>query len=120
MRSRKEDASVKERELALQSLDLAYHKYKEIIRNLGEGLKASFLFSARRSATYSLWSAFSSQFYNDLAAILSQFRDSCKEWVNLRRSEIRYISVCCLLVGSYLAGRTSEKTFSAALSLNSR
>ena len=49
MRSRKEDASVKERELALQSLDLAYHKYKEIIRNLDEGLKVSLLFSARRS-----------------------------------------------------------------------
>ena len=38
-RSRKEDASVKEREMALQSLDLAYHKYKEITRNLDEGLK---------------------------------------------------------------------------------
>ncbi|KAM5535914.1 hypothetical protein V8D89_010354 [Ganoderma adspersum] len=66
MRSRKEDASVKERELALQSLDLAYHKYKEIIRNLDEGLK----------------------FYNDLAVILSQFKEDCKEWVNLRRNEI--------------------------------
>ena len=43
MRSRKEDASVKEREMALQSLDLAYHKYKEIIRNLDEGLKARIL-----------------------------------------------------------------------------
>jgi hypothetical protein len=30
---------MKERELALQSLDLAYHKYKEITRNLDEGLK---------------------------------------------------------------------------------
>ena len=47
MRSRKEDASVKERELALQSLDLAYHKYKEIIRNLDEGLKASRFLSTR-------------------------------------------------------------------------
>ena len=43
MRARKEDASVKERELALQSLDLAFHKYKEIIRNLDEGLKARIL-----------------------------------------------------------------------------
>ncbi|KAI1796839.1 pH-response regulator [Ganoderma leucocontextum] len=66
VRSRKEDGSVKDRELALQSLDLAYHKYREIIRNLDEGLK----------------------FYNDLAVILSQFRDGCKEWVSLRRNEI--------------------------------
>ena len=39
LQSRKEDASVKEREHALQSLDLAYHKYKEITRNLDEGLQ---------------------------------------------------------------------------------
>ena len=32
---------MKEREHALQSLDLAYHKYKEITRNLDEGLKVS-------------------------------------------------------------------------------
>ncbi|EJF64930.1 pH-response regulator [Dichomitus squalens LYAD-421 SS1] len=69
-RSRKEDAPVKERELALQSLDLAYGKYKEIVRNLDEGLK----------------------FYNDLAVILSQFRDACKEFVNLRRTEIRCVA----------------------------
>lgn len=30
---------MKDREHALQSLDLAYHKYKEITRNLDEGLK---------------------------------------------------------------------------------
>lgn len=39
--SRKDDPSVKDREHALQSLDLAYHKYREIIRNLDEGFKAS-------------------------------------------------------------------------------
>ncbi len=39
--SRREDETVKAREHALQSLDLAYHKYKEIVRNLEEGLKAS-------------------------------------------------------------------------------
>lgn len=37
--SRKDDPAVKEREHALQSLDLAYHKYKEIVRHLDEGLK---------------------------------------------------------------------------------
>ena len=39
MLSRKGDQSVKEREHALQSLDLGYHKYKEITRNLDEGLQ---------------------------------------------------------------------------------
>ena len=34
---------MKERERALQSLDLAYHKYKEITRNLDEGLKVGFM-----------------------------------------------------------------------------
>ncbi|KAG6837382.1 hypothetical protein H0H93_010540 [Arthromyces matolae] len=39
LQSRKDDPIVKEREYALQSLDLAYHKYREITRNLEEGLK---------------------------------------------------------------------------------
>ncbi|KAF8968115.1 BRO1-like domain-containing protein [Flammula alnicola] len=38
--SRKEDPVVKEREVALQSLDLAYFKYREITRNLDEGFKS--------------------------------------------------------------------------------
>ncbi len=37
--SRREDSSVKEREYALQSLDLSYHKYKEIVRHLDEGIQ---------------------------------------------------------------------------------
>ncbi|KAI8980207.1 BRO1-domain-containing protein [Trametes punicea] len=64
--SRREDASVKERERALQSLDLAYHKYKEIIRNLEEGQK----------------------FYNDLSAMISDFRASCKAFAAARRREV--------------------------------
>ncbi len=40
--SRKEDPAIKDRADALQSLDLAYFKYKEITRNLEEGFKASF------------------------------------------------------------------------------
>jgi programmed cell death 6-interacting protein len=48
--SRREDPSVKEREHALQSLDLSYHKYKEIVRHLDEGTQVRFLtnFSAGR------------------------------------------------------------------------
>ena len=41
LESRKEDPAAKERERALQSLDLAYHKYREIVRNLEEGLNVS-------------------------------------------------------------------------------
>jgi hypothetical protein len=33
---------VKEREHALQSLDLSYHKYKEIVRHLDEGMQVRF------------------------------------------------------------------------------
>ncbi|KAG6872669.1 hypothetical protein C0995_007778 [Termitomyces sp. Mi166 len=41
LRSRKDDPAVKEREYALQHLDLAYHKYREIMGNLDEGIKMS-------------------------------------------------------------------------------
>jgi len=33
---------VKEREHALQSLDLSYHKYKEVVRHLDEGIQVRF------------------------------------------------------------------------------
>ncbi|EMD34060.1 hypothetical protein CERSUDRAFT_117568 [Gelatoporia subvermispora B] len=68
--SRREDPSVKEREHALQSLDLAYHKYKEIVRNLDEGMK----------------------FYNGFSEILSQFKRQCKEWANERRLEMQSLA----------------------------
>jgi programmed cell death 6-interacting protein len=42
--SRKEDPSVKEREHALQSLDLSYHKYKEIVRHLDDGIQVRFFY----------------------------------------------------------------------------
>ncbi len=41
--SRKDDPAVKERERALQSLDLAYAKYREIVKNLDEGFKVRLL-----------------------------------------------------------------------------
>ncbi|EIW57583.1 BRO1-domain-containing protein [Trametes versicolor FP-101664 SS1] len=65
MQSRKDDAAVKERELALQSLDLAYHKYREIVRNLEEGQK----------------------FYNEFSALLSEFRALCKDYAAARGQE---------------------------------
>ncbi|EPQ54076.1 BRO1-domain-containing protein [Gloeophyllum trabeum ATCC 11539] len=80
LQSRREDPNVKEREHALQSLDLAYHKYREIRRNLEEGI----------------------QFYNDLAGMLAEFRESCKEWARRRRHEARSIvqSMSSLSIGA--------------------
>ncbi|GJE88739.1 BRO1-domain-containing protein [Phanerochaete sordida] len=69
LQSRREDPATKEREHALQSLDLAYHKYKEITRNLDEGLK----------------------FYNDIGEILGRLKQDCVEWANNRRDEMHLL-----------------------------
>ncbi|KAF8504153.1 ALIX V-shaped domain binding to HIV-domain-containing protein [Gautieria morchelliformis] len=69
--SRREDLSVKAREHALQSLDLAYHEYRDICRHLTEGIK----------------------FYNDFAAILAQFKESCKVWVLERRKDVEDLRI---------------------------
>lgn len=63
--ARKGDTSTKEREQALQRLENAYFKYKEIISNLNTGRK----------------------FYNDLAKIVGRFRDDCKSFAWERRVE---------------------------------
>ncbi|KAJ3887741.1 BRO1-like domain-containing protein [Lentinula edodes] len=70
LQSRKSSESVKAREQALQSLDLSYYKYKEIMQNLEEGVN----------------------FYNDLSAILLQFKDACRQWCNERKHEIHALS----------------------------
>ncbi|KAL2132272.1 hypothetical protein VTI74DRAFT_3986 [Chaetomium olivicolor] len=56
-----------EREKALQRLDNAYYKYKEIVSNVEVGRK----------------------FYNDLRRIVEQFRNQARHWVNERRKEAR-------------------------------
>ncbi|KAG9315304.1 putative pH-response regulator protein [Chiua virens] len=63
--SRREDSVVKRREQALQSLDLAYAKYREITHNLEEGHK----------------------FYNDMTNLLSRFKEACRIWSNARSQE---------------------------------
>jgi programmed cell death 6-interacting protein len=63
--ARRGDDSTKQREKALQSLENAYFKYKEIITNLEAGRK----------------------FYNDLARIVTRFRDDCRAFAYSRRSE---------------------------------
>ncbi|KAI9829089.1 MAG: pH-response regulator protein palA/rim20 [Thelocarpon impressellum] len=67
--ARRGDGSSKEREQALQKLENAYYKYREIISNLDVGRK----------------------FYNDLARIVTRFRDDSKNFAYQRRSEAGHI-----------------------------
>ncbi|KAK3067461.1 hypothetical protein LTS18_001114, partial [Coniosporium uncinatum] len=67
--TRRGDSSTKDREKALQSLENAFFKYKEIISNLDAGRK----------------------FYNDLAKIVSRFRDDCRNFAYQRRSEASHM-----------------------------
>ncbi len=61
------DRDHRDREAALQKLDSAYYKYKELVSNLEVGRK----------------------FYNDLCKIVGQFRDQCRQWVQERRKDAR-------------------------------
>ncbi|KAF7327709.1 pH-response regulator protein palA/RIM20 [Mycena kentingensis (nom. inval.)] len=70
VQSRKEDASVKAREEALRSLELSFQKYREITKNLNEGI----------------------QFYNDLAQIFIDFKAQCKSWCLVRSTELHSLS----------------------------
>lgn len=63
--ARRGDQSTKKREQALQNLENAYFKYKEIISNLDVGRK----------------------FYNDLAKIVNRFRDDVRSFAYQRKSE---------------------------------
>ncbi|KAL9585635.1 MAG: hypothetical protein Q9212_001418 [Teloschistes hypoglaucus] len=64
-KARSGDSSTKEREQALQRLENAYFKYKEIVSNLNTGRK----------------------FYNDLAPIVATFTDGCRNFAYQRRVE---------------------------------
>lgn len=63
--ARQNDPVLKEREEALQRLDIAMAKHSEILNNLSEAL----------------------QFYQDFAKLLDQLRDTVREWVSARRAE---------------------------------
>ena len=65
LNARRRDGSSKAREQALQKLEGAYLKYREVVANLDGGRK----------------------FYNDLAKIVGRFRDECKNFVYQRRME---------------------------------
>lgn len=63
--AREGDTSTKKREDALQSLDVGYWKYKEIVSNLNLGR----------------------EFYNNLANIVNRFQDDAKKYAYQRRVE---------------------------------
>jgi programmed cell death 6-interacting protein len=69
--SRRMDSSLKEREDAIQMVENAFFKYKELIANLDVGRK----------------------FYNDLARLLSRFRDESKHFVHRRSVEAGQLEV---------------------------
>ncbi|KAF8526304.1 BRO1-domain-containing protein [Hysterangium stoloniferum] len=66
LESRREDPSIKAREVALQALDLAYHQYCDIRKDLKEGIK----------------------FYNDLATLIAEMKETFKAWVLHRRKDV--------------------------------
>ncbi|KIS67822.1 uncharacterized protein UMAG_11510 [Mycosarcoma maydis] len=69
VQARKSDATIQRREKALQNLDSAYIKYRELSSNLVEGL----------------------EFYNGLAKILSGYRDAVKEWARARQVDLHWL-----------------------------
>lgn len=74
---------MKEREHALQSLELGYHKYIEITRHLNEAVEVS-SFVWRLPPTHP-----PCQFYNKLAGMITKFKDTCKAWAHERREDMR-------------------------------
>ncbi|KAG6329327.1 hypothetical protein ID866_9763 [Astraeus odoratus] len=89
--SRKDDPAVKQREIVLHDLDMAYAKYREITCNLDEGRKIK-------------------QFYNEMASILSRFKEACRLWSNQRSQEAQSL---CRSLGflSIHDARSRESTY---------
>ena len=67
--ARRGDTSTKDREQALQRLENTYFAYKEVVQNLDVGRK----------------------FYNDLAPIVSKFKDDCRAFAYARRGEATHL-----------------------------
>jgi programmed cell death 6-interacting protein len=61
---------MQKREQALQTMDMAYSKYRELSANLIEGLK----------------------FYNSLVKLMSELRDHIKQWHQSRQMDIAELS----------------------------
>ena len=83
---RKSDTRLKERERALQNLDSAYYKYRELSVNLNEGLK----------------------FYEGFNKILNQFRDHCRDVSSLFHFPYRFCQLICFQVGPKETGDATK------------
>lgn len=83
--SRRGDPVVKQREHAIQSLELAYHKCKEIEANLAEGTK----------------------FHQDFLVLLKRFKDECQQWADQRSFELELVTRS---MASVSLGKSPEET----------
>ncbi|KAG8905997.1 pH-response regulator protein palA/rim20 [Tulasnella sp. 403] len=70
IQSRKESPLVKEREQAIHTLAQAYDQYRDTITNLSDGI----------------------QFYNQMTSAANQLREDCKNWVDTRRAEVKWLT----------------------------
>ncbi|KAG8738534.1 pH-response regulator protein palA/rim20, partial [Ceratobasidium sp. 428] len=86
VQARTDDPILKQREAALQSLDLAYHRYLEVLSNVTEGAKASLPREILTSARNSLTCCFG-QFYAEFSGHLNIFLEECIRWVDRRREQ---------------------------------
>lgn len=91
LQAKRDDPNVKARERTINDLDAAHAKYREIIRNLKEGL----------------------DFYNGLSVRLVELRDSAAGWSNSRRQELEYVDTFLKLVSDT---NTPSSTFVQSLS----
>lgn len=94
--ARRGDQSTKKREQALQNLENAYFKYKEIISNLDVGRK----------------------FYNDLQKIVNRFRDEARSFAYQRKSEASQLEGYVTLEGCHTSA-TNLVFSDLATSMNS-
>lgn len=94
VKSRRTDTSLEERERALQKLETGYSKFLEIAQNLDEGRK----------------------FYNELARMLSRYREEIRGFVYQRKKDARdlegYESTALLANVRDLSGEMSRLTLS--------
>ncbi|KAK5163704.1 pH-response regulator protein palA/rim20 [Saxophila tyrrhenica] len=84
----KGDSSSKERTQALQSVEVAFTSWREIMRDLETGRK----------------------FYNDLSSITTRFRDECRNFIYARRTEAQKLEedVSTSMAGLQLQQNTQQ------------
>lgn len=95
VQAKRDDPNVKARERTINDLDAAHAKYREIIRNLKEGL----------------------DFYNGLSVRLVELRDSAAGWSNSRRQDLECVETFLILTSDINAISSSFVQSLNALSL---